>query len=119
VAGAWLVAGCGATPGDDDATPTPGPGEIEIVATEYAFNPATITAAPGERLTILLRNQGTMAHNISFELPDGEVSLPQDVAPGSTGTLEVTAPDDAGNYTFYCPVDNHFLQGMEGTLTVE
>ena len=35
---------------------------------------------------------------------------------GGTSTVSVTLKK--GNYTFYCPVDAHKQQGMEGTLTV-
>jgi uncharacterized cupredoxin-like copper-binding protein len=34
------------------------------------------------------------------------------------GVSQVSADLKAGEYEFYCPVDNHKDAGMEGTLTV-
>lgn len=98
---------------DPDETRT-----VEVIAEEYAFRPDTIDAEPGEALRVVLRNEGTRHHNIEFELPDGDLSLQDDVAPGENGELLFYAPDADGDYTFYCPVSDHRDLGMTGTLMV-
>jgi hypothetical protein len=32
--------------------------------------------------------------------------------------VQVKAPDKAGSYTMYCPIDHHKQMGMTGKLTV-
>jgi len=39
------------------------------------------------------------------------------LSPGSSGEVTVTFAK-TGTYEFYCPVDGHRGQGMEGTLTI-
>jgi len=92
---------------------------IEVVATEFMFEPDTITAAPGDTLIITLRNDGNDDHNIEFELPDDDYAIDEDVPPGESAELTVPVPDAAGDYVFYCPIAGHRQLGMEGTLTVE
>ena len=92
---------------------------IEITASNMEYSPSEITATPGEQLTIRLVNNGQEAHNIEFELPSGEQELDTNVQPGETATLNITAPDSTGSYTFYCPVENHHQKGMEGKLIVK
>jgi glucose/arabinose dehydrogenase len=91
---------------------------VELIATEYHFNPSVVHAEPGEKLIISLRNLGATAHSIELELPSGEVELEGTAAPEETAQLEITAPTVADSYTFYCPVANHRELGMEGTLVV-
>jgi plastocyanin len=90
--------------------------EIRIVATDYKYDPARITATPGEKLRVTLANQGSEPHNIEFELPSGEVELEHPLEPGQSQTLDVTAPEKPGEYEYYCPVKNHHQLGMKGTL---
>jgi glucose/arabinose dehydrogenase len=91
---------------------------VELVATEYHFNPSVIHARPGERLIIAVRNLGDLAHSFELELPSGEVELEDEVAVGDTAQLQVTVPTAADEYTFYCPISGHRGLGMEGTLVV-
>jgi plastocyanin len=51
-----------------------------------------------------------------FNSDDDAVSDPDLVAAGDTATVEWTAPDEAGEYDFYC--DFHTTD-MIGTITVE
>ena len=92
---------------------------IEVVATEFMFEPDTITASPGDTLIITLRNDGSDDHNIEFELPDDDYEIDEDVPPGASAELTVPVPDLTGDYVFYCPIAGHRQLGMEGTLTVE
>ena len=79
--------------------------------------------------TVVWHNQSKVLHSICLEDPDGkgiksiggtvcstEVKGPSEVTGNLTETYKDLKP---GKYTFYCGVDEHRAQGMEGTLTVE
>ncbi|MEX1023767.1 MAG: PQQ-binding-like beta-propeller repeat protein [Planctomycetota bacterium] len=92
---------------------------IRVVAKDHEFEPATINVRPGEAVRIELVNQGETKHSIDFELPSGEVALEEPLEPDETGALTFTAPDEADEYTFYCPVGDHREKGMKGKLVVK
>ncbi|MCY1060925.1 PQQ-dependent sugar dehydrogenase [Nannocystis sp. SCPEA4] len=93
------------------------PREIDIRADDHAFSPSRIVAGPAEPLAIALTNDDTEAHAIAFDLPAGEQRL-SELAPGRTATLTFRAPEQTGDYSYYCPIDDHRHQGMAGTLAV-
>ena len=109
-----VAAGCG---GDDDgAAPAGGAGEtIEVVATEFAFEPDSIEVdAPGE-YTLRLVNRGDVAHALHVE--GRGVSVETDEVPaGESAEARVTL--ERGTYALTCPVGNHAGLGMRGTLDV-
>ena len=98
--------------------PEPTEQEIEIVASGMDYQPNEIQVQAGQDLSVALLNQGNEEHNIEFELPSGEQKLPQNVQAGQSEIIEFEAPQKAGTYTFYCPVDDHREKGMEGKLIV-
>jgi plastocyanin len=91
---------------------------VEVAMTEFKFEPATVKAKPGEKLTIKVTNKGKAPHSIAVELPSGEVALKQPVKPGQSATLNLVAPQKPGKYTIYCPVGKHKDRGMVGELIV-
>lgn len=91
---------------------------VEIVAKEMDYHPNEILAQPGQMLEVTLINNGERPHNIEFELPQGEKLLDTPVEPGNRASLSFEAPAEAGEYTFYCPVENHKDLGMVGKLIV-
>lgn len=93
--------------------------EIQVVVENMAYTPKEIRVQPGEFLRVQLINRDEIEHSIEFELPGGEQELEQNIKAGESGTLEFTTPQQAGTYTFYCPVDDHKEKGMTGTLIVE
>ncbi|WP_205697687.1 plastocyanin/azurin family copper-binding protein [Conexibacter sp. SYSU D00693] len=136
------VAGCG----DDDeggsaaattqeAAPAPaetapaetaaggGETQLEIDATEpgdppFGFSKEELTAKPGQVTITMANPDGNKApHAVALEGPGVDES--GEVVPGGGGDSTVSAPLEAGTYTFYCPVGQHRQNGMEGTLTVE
>jgi azurin len=126
------------------------PRVVEIEGTDMMkFSVTSITARPGEQLTVRLRVVGkmpkmAMAHNFvllragadaaSFAnaaamagatayIPaarKGDVLASTAIA-GAGETVEVTfkAPAAAGTYTFLCSFPGHFAAGMRGTLVVK
>jgi azurin len=123
---------------------------IEITAADdMKFNVATITAKPGEQVTVRLKNIGkmpkiAMGHNFVLVKPTtkltdfanaammaqatayipaemkGEV-LASTAVTGPDETVEITfkVPAKAGSYPFLCTFPGHFAAGMKGTLEVK
>ena len=101
---------------DADATPAVSAmGEtVAVSLMEFAIDmPSELPAGP---TTFEITNDGTIEHNFEVEGQGIEEELPENLAPGATGTLTVDlAP---GTYEVYCPVGNHEDEGMRLELTV-
>jgi plastocyanin len=99
------------------ATSTPAAGgaqTIPVGATEFKFDPSTLKAKSGE-VTFDLKNDGAAPHALEIE-GKGVEEETKTINGGQSATLKVNLKP--GKYEFYCPVDGHRQQGMEGTLTV-
>ena len=106
---------------DEDASPEASPAAVgtgntlEIAANEWEYSPSEVEAAPGD--TIVLRNDGAMAHDMSSE-EWGEPFI-ADVAHGETGSFVV--PDDAevgSTIKIYSMNQGAEKLGMSGTITI-
>jgi uncharacterized cupredoxin-like copper-binding protein/predicted small secreted protein len=121
---------------------------ITITATEFSFGPQEITVKKGEKVEIILKNQGTAFHDwvikkipvkkLAKENNEHGHSDQQDLAEGSKDhehdhnhevTVHTSAypeksesiifiPKETGQYTFYCSVSGHRQAGMEGLIKV-
>lgn len=113
VALAALIAACG--PGASSGGGGGG-GDVNVTinATEFKYDPNTITAAPGQKVNVTLVNKGTVKH--TFVLTEANVNISADAGQSATGSF--TAPA-AGTYTFFCDQPGHKDAGMTGTLTVK
>jgi len=103
------VTDVGATP------PVSAMGEtVAVSLMEFAIDmPSELPAGP---TTFEITNDGTIEHNFEVEGQGIEEELPENLAPGATGTLTVDlAP---GTYEVYCPVGNHEDEGMRVELMV-
>ena len=78
------------------------------------FDKTTLDAKAGT-VTINYDNPSTTAHAVEIE-GNGVEEKSDTITEGKTS---VTADLKPGTYEFYCPVDSHKSQGMEGTLTVK
>jgi len=117
VAAALLAAGCGS---DDDetsgATTAAAGGEaVELTATEYSFDPSNVSLDAAGKVTFTVSNDGEETHALEVE-GNGVEEETESIAPGESGTLTVEL--QPGEYEFYCPIDGHKDEGMEGTLVV-
>ena len=111
-----LVAGCG----DDDepgrTVTAPANATLRVIADEYSFDPSTIVLTGAGTLTLTLRNEGSLAHNLKLFRGDEEI--------GGTPTLPAGGSDSTrlnlehGNYRMVCTVGDHEELGMTGTLRV-
>ena len=92
-------------------------GAVNLSATDFKFNPSDPTVKSGE-VTFNEKNDGQVTHSLEIEDVNGQdKELEGSVQPGQSGTLKVNLPP--GKYEFYCPIDGHRQQGMEGTITVQ
>jgi plastocyanin len=92
---------------------------VRITATDFAYEPNEIRAAPQMPMTITLINRGDSRHSIAFELPAGEPRLEQPIKSGDESQIRFTTPSEPGEYRFYCPVSDHRRRGMTGLLIIE
>jgi len=98
---------------------TGGPVTVNITAQNLAFNIRQITASAGVEVTVVLNNQDTVPHNVSFYTNRGASSaiFKGELVTGPTTITErFTSPSSPGNYFFRC--DAH-PDTMTGTFTVQ
>jgi len=101
----------------EETTAESGGGEtVAISETDFALDPSDASTAAG-LVTFDISNDGQTLHNLEIEGNGVEEELESDLAPGDSG--ELTLDLEAGTYEWYCPIDGHKDQGMEGELTVE
>jgi uncharacterized cupredoxin-like copper-binding protein len=115
-----VPAGCGSddneSSGDTSGgTTTAGEQSLDLSATEYAFDPSDVSVDAAGKVTFRISNDGKQTHALEVE-GNGIEEETEDIAPGESGTLTVDLK--AGEYEFYCPIDGHRDQGMEGELIV-
>jgi plastocyanin len=115
VLAAAALAGCGSeNGGDGSATPAAG-GDLEIVETEFALEPADVSVDAAGTTTIRVVNNGELPHALEVD-GEGIEEETEEIAPGESA--ELTVELEQGEYELYCPIGNHRDQGMEGTLVV-
>jgi plastocyanin len=110
------LAGCG---GDDEPTRTatvPANSTLRVTGTEYAFDPGAVVVRGAGPLTIRLRNDGSLAHNLRLRRQGEEVGGTPSFPGGQTRSARVNL--EHGNYEMVCTVGDHEELGMTGTLTV-
>jgi uncharacterized cupredoxin-like copper-binding protein len=111
---AMLLVGCGV--GDDGATPGSEHDAIRVTMKDtMTFDPSAITVKTGQRVSIDLRNSGSIPHNFSVE----QLDISQTLEPGDSATVTFSAPISPGQYRIVCAEPGHEKAGMVGTLTVE
>ena len=110
---ALLAPSCG---GDEESQSTGAAREtIEVVATDFAFEPASIEVDEPGIYAFRLVNRGDSTHALEVE-GEGDQAATADIGPGESAELKIELK--AGRYELYCPVGNHKELGMKGTLSV-
>lgn len=111
------AAACGSG-GDDEGGGSGGAAQtvIEIVETEFALAPSSVTIDEPGTYTFRAVNEGGIVHALEIDGPGLEEET-RNLEPGDSAelTVEITEP---GEYELYCPVDGHREQGMEGSVRV-
>ena len=125
---ALTLAACGGT-----AATLTAPKTITLNLTEFQFQPTDITANVGQPIKLVLKNNGTVLHDLvsveakvevieehgaEHDMAGMETALHAAVEPGQQSTLEFTATAP-GTYAFYCTIAGHREAGMEGKLIVK
>jgi plastocyanin len=110
---ALALGGCGSDDDDDDSSSdegsTSGPAEV-ITAADFSFDPTEVRLTAGEEVTLEVRNEGDVEHNLTVE----DLEVDEDAEPGESGRATVTP--DAGTYDFYC---EYHPDRMTGSITAE
>jgi uncharacterized cupredoxin-like copper-binding protein len=90
--------------------------KLDIVATEYAFDPATIPQ-DAHTVALAIHNQGQEEHDFELIGPSGNiVTHMAPIQPGITKGVSVALTP--GTYRFVCTLEDHAQHGMSGTLIV-
>ena len=113
-----LAAGCG---GDDtkpsSRTVTVDAGAaVTVKAHEYAFDPDRVVVRGPGPLTLRLRNDGELAHNIRVRRDGEEIGGTPSFPGGETKSARVRL--SPGRYELLCTVGDHAELGMKGELEV-
>jgi plastocyanin len=82
---------------------------MELELDNFYFSPTFTKVAPGQKLKLEVKNEGSVAH--SFTAPS--LNIDQVLQPDSKMTITVTAPA-SGNVPFYCRF--HRDSGMQGAF---
>lgn len=90
--------------------------EIIIEASEYKFNPNTITIKKGESVKITLKNVGNQPHDWFVEKMGG-ASIDMTSA-GQSNSIVIKA-SQTGSFNTYCSIGSHRKLGMVGKLVVQ
>jgi plastocyanin len=123
------VAGCGGDDDDDGGesnsggastqpSDTGGGGQTLKIAADpggaLKFDKSSLTAKSG-KVTVVMDNPSDLPHAVEVE-GNGVEFEGETVEKG--GVSKASGDLKPGKYEFYCPVDSHKQDGMEGTLTV-
>jgi plastocyanin len=94
-------------------SPTDPPVETtEVAVNDDFFNPQTVTVSGEETLTWTW--QGGNPHNVTWD--DAPLA---DSPTQTSGSHQVTLPDQPGEYGYHCTVHGAPGQGMHGSVIVE
>lgn len=132
-------------------SPDPSLGEVKVEITandQMKYDIASIAAKPGQKVTVTLRNAGTMpkmsmGHNfvvlalsmdplkfleasqmqmandyVAPELRGSVIAHTRLLGPGESDTITFAAPGVPGDYPFFCSFPGHYTIGMKGVLSV-
>ncbi len=89
------------------------PVEVRVLsASDFEFEPTTVSVPAGARVNLTFRNDSSEPHTLIMLEPIA-LNSGRLVHPGEVESLEFVAPS-AGSYTFVCNVH----EGMVGTLLV-
>jgi len=111
-----LVLGCGDEDEPGRTVTAPANSKLSVLADEYSFDPSAIVLQGAGTLTVTLRNEGSLAHNLKVLRGDEEVDGTPTLPAGRTETARLNL--EHGSYRIVCTVGDHEELGMTGTLRV-
>lgn len=92
---------------------------IHVKASDFKFEPKSLTMRAGEPTRIELENDGVVEHALIVATPDGKgdwIHLHAMVSATDAGTFRIDQP---GKYRVVCTVEGHTEAGMVGELIVQ
>ncbi len=103
---------------------------FNVTMTDFKFQPDTLNVSAGQKVTVNLKNTGSVQHTftvmktpVSGSYTSADASnIYYDSGPvdaGASKTVTFTAPSTAGTYQFICTVQGHLEAGMHGSLVVK
>ncbi len=113
---ALAISGCATVP-TTTAFVTPGGPALVMKASNFAFDPNSITVHGTGTVTLTITNTGGTGHNITINDPAGKVIDSAEIPPNGTITTQVTFPAP-GDYPFTCNHPFHAGFGMKGHFVV-
>ena len=111
-----LVLGCGDEDEPGRTVTAPANSKLSVLADEYSFDPSTIVLQGAGTLTVTLRNEGSLAHNLKVLSGDDEVAGTPTLPAGRTESARLNL--EHGGYRIICSVGDHEELGMTGMLRV-
>ena len=93
-----------------------GPVTVEVMLSEFAISPASLSVPTGRPVEFRIMNMGTASHTFGVRTPDGLLDSAE-IPAGGHGVLAVPALA-AGSYDVLCTIAGHADLGMAGTLAV-
>jgi plastocyanin len=84
---------------------------VEVEQDDFYFNPTFLKVAPGQKITVELKNEGKSAHTFTST----QLGVDKELQPDSKATVTVTVPM-SGTAVFYCRF--HRSSGMQGAFVV-
>lgn len=96
---------------DDDAR------IVHITMTDFAFEPAVIDVTAGEKVQLVLHNEGRTVHDMALFGLGVEVKSPM-LSNGEKAVLTFVA-ERSGRIETFCTVPGHKALGMVGEIAVE
>lgn len=82
---------------------------ITLVATDFTFDKATLSAKADQEVTFKLTNNGSVEHNLTIK----DINVDKDAEVNESA--EQTVTPKAGTYEYHC---EYHPSAMKGTLTV-
>jgi len=112
----WMMGGGGGDQAPQGDIPPGAPvSEQRVSIREWAMDPPTITVKSGSHVKLVVRNEGTMAHN--FAVPSLGVRI-TNIAPGTSRQIDLYARQ-SGTYAYLCDIPGHAQAGQKGDLIVQ
>lgn len=114
----FILYGCAPQTIQEKAEPVVGGGNVVdfiVEGDEFSFNPASISARPGDIVRITFKNVGSVAHTYTIDELGVDTGF---VRAGKSATVEFVAPDESVKFRSYCAVPGHAKAGMVGEVVI-
>ena len=92
-------------------------GVVELTLTDFRIKPQVVRA-PRDSLTIVVRNEGRLAHALRIRGATEAVRLKVSTLLPGKEAARVGVTLKRGHWRLFCPLANHEELGMHGTLIV-